>query len=158
MLIDTSATPRQRTLFGGGLNEDRIVTNQHYGVLDLTANSFALHRADCQLSQDEVRANKLLRELKGVPSLNAAILDAMIDNPELVPDAWFRYPWICFWGTIYEGPTGTYIEALQCYNERLPGLLAPVPRLVPFYASIRQFLKYSGYASDELAAVLVEVP
>lgn len=43
--------------------------------------------------------------LANLPTLNANVLDYLLDNPDLIPDEW-RGKYICFWGTVYRHPHG----------------------------------------------------
>ncbi len=52
-----------------------------------------------------VNGNKLRKELKDQPVLNANVLDFYLANPHLIPEDW-KGKYVFFWGTIYRGRGG----------------------------------------------------
>jgi len=69
-----------------------------------------------------IEGNKLRKELAGKPVLNANVLDYLLKNPHLIPEAWKEKTngyttSIFFWGTIYRGPYGyLYVRSLCWYG------------------------------------------
>jgi hypothetical protein len=52
-----------------------------------------------------ISGDKLRKELKGKPVLNACVLDYLMANPNLIPNEW-KGKCINFWGTIYRISVG----------------------------------------------------
>ncbi len=56
--------------------------------------------------------NELRKELEKKSRLNANVLDYLLANPHLIPEAW-KGKWIFFWGTIYRYSDGNlYVRCL----------------------------------------------
>lgn len=59
-----------------------------------------------------IQGHKLRKELKDKQVLNACILDALLANPQLIPDEW-KTGYTYFWGTIFRDAGGSlYVEYL----------------------------------------------
>jgi len=66
-----------------------------------------------QQNSKVIQGHKLREELKGKRILNACILDALLANPELIPDDW-KNGVTYFWGTIFRDADGDlYVEDLD---------------------------------------------
>ena len=68
-----------------------------------------LHLSERQINGKSMKGYELRDELTGKPVLNANELDALYDNPHLIPEDWKRdekgnIRFIFFWGTIYRNP------------------------------------------------------
>ncbi|OJI06917.1 hypothetical protein BK004_02160 [bacterium CG10_46_32] len=60
-----------------------------------------------------IKGDKLREELKSRHVLNANVLDYLLANPHLIPEAW-KGKYVFFWGTIYRGPGGDlYVRCLD---------------------------------------------
>ena len=71
-----------------------------------------------------ITGNILRAKLKGKPVLNANLLDHLLKNPHLIPEAWKKDEngntrYIFFWGTIYRGAGGyLYVRYLYWDGDR----------------------------------------
>ena len=75
----------------------------------------------CHPSMNEshgmIDGNKLCEELKGMQLLNACVLDALLGNPELIPDEWKRYETF-FWGDVFRDKRGSlWVRGLYRTND-----------------------------------------
>lgn len=64
-----------------------------------------LYLSESQKNGKVIEGNKLRKELKDKPVLNANVLDYLLAHPELIPEEW-KGKYIFFWGTIYRGSDG----------------------------------------------------
>jgi hypothetical protein len=73
---------------------------------------FDLHKVEFYTSPRQmgkgIEGNKLRKELKGKPVMNACVLDHLLANPTLIPESWKmdgagNPRCIYFWGTIFRG-------------------------------------------------------
>ena len=63
-----------------------------------------------------IQGHKLRKELKNKQVLNACILDALLANPQLIPDDW-KTGVTYFWGTIFRSASGyLYVKYLYWYG------------------------------------------
>jgi hypothetical protein len=65
--------------------------------------------------------NELKDRLSGKPLLKANVLDHLLANPTLIPEAWKtdeqgRTRYIFFWGTVYRAPSGSLCVRCLCWN------------------------------------------
>ena len=71
-----------------------------------------------------ITGNILRAKLKGKPTINANLLDHLLKNPHLIPEAWKKDEngntrYIFFWGTILRGSVGfLYVRCLCWGGER----------------------------------------
>ena len=71
-----------------------------------------------------ITGNILRAKLKGKPVLNANLLDHLLKNPHLIPEAWKKDEngntrYIFFWGTIYRDAVGDlFVRYLYWYGDR----------------------------------------
>lgn len=79
-----------------------------------------LHLSKRQQKGEWLKGYDLRDELSGKPVLNANILDALYENPHLIPEDWkwdengnIRY--IFFWGTIYRDALGDLCVRYLCW-------------------------------------------
>lgn len=68
-------------------------------------NKVGLYLSDGQKNGKVVEGNKLRKELKDKPVLNANVLDYLLAHPELIPEEW-KGKYIFFWETIYRDSDG----------------------------------------------------
>ena len=59
-----------------------------------------LHLSKNQMDGKTIEGNKLSKELKDLPVMNANVLDYLLDHPYLIPEEW-KGNAVFFWGTIY---------------------------------------------------------
>lgn len=62
-----------------------------------------------------IEGNKLRRELEGLPTFNANLLDYLLDHKELIPKEW-KGKAIFFWGTIYRYADGSLYVRYLCFG------------------------------------------
>ncbi len=75
------------------------------GQMQWDAEKISLYLSKKQLNGGVVVGNKLRNELEKKQRLNANVLDYLLANPHLIPEAW-KGKWIFFWGTIYRYSAG----------------------------------------------------
>ena len=68
-----------------------------------------------------ITGNILRAKLKGKPVLNANLLDHLLKNPHLIPEAWKKDEngntrYIFFWGTIYRDADGNLCVRCLCWG------------------------------------------
>jgi hypothetical protein len=123
--VDLAATPNLP--FAGAEVEAHsgegwaIVEKRADGQLYVNGRKTILHLSKRQMGGRTLKGYELREELTGKPVLNANVLDALYDNPHLIPEDWkndeqgnTRY--IFFWGTIYRSAGGRlYVRGL-CFR------------------------------------------
>lgn len=74
-----------------------------------------------QKDDKSIEGNKLRKELKDQPVMNANLLDYLLDHPNLIPEEWkvdekgsTRY--VFFWGTIYRSSIDNRFVCGLCFN------------------------------------------
>jgi hypothetical protein len=77
-----------------------VEEHRKIGPLFWDASKTALYRSKEQQHGESIEGNKLRQELKEVPVYNANVLDCLLKNQRLIPEAW-KGPFVMFWGTIY---------------------------------------------------------
>ena len=71
-----------------------------------------------QQNDKVIQGHKLSKELKDKQVLNACILDALLANPQLIPDEW-KSGYAYFWGTTFRDARGLlYVECLDWDGDR----------------------------------------
>jgi hypothetical protein len=75
----------------------------------------------CHLSMNQSRGmidgNALRKELSGRQILNACVLDALLENPELIPEDWKHYETF-FWGDVFRDEPGSlWVRGLYRTND-----------------------------------------
>lgn len=84
------------------------------GELTWNPEKITLYLSDKQKG-GVIEGNKLRKELKGKPVLNANVLDYLLKNPHLIPDEW-KGKYIFFWGTIYRRSGGSLYVRCLCWG------------------------------------------
>lgn len=88
------------------------------GKLYANSKEVVRHRSPDQMNGKSIQGHKLRNQLENVQVLNACIMDALLANPQLIPDEWkdgFTY----FWGTIFRDADGRlYVEYLDWFGGR----------------------------------------
>ncbi len=79
-----------------------------------------LHLSERQMNGKSLKGYELRDELTGKPVLNANELDALYDNPHLIPEDWKKdekgnIRFIFFWGTTYRGLGGYLCVRCLCF-------------------------------------------
>ena len=108
------------------------------GQLSFDPTKVKLWLSKVQTKGGVIEGNKLRKELKGQPVLNACILDYLLAHPELIPEEW-KGKAVFFWGTIYRDSNGNlYVRCLYWDDEQW---------------SWRSFWLDGGFGGSNLAAV-----
>jgi hypothetical protein len=108
--VDLGAKPRLP--FDGAIVESHIgegvvtLEKRENGLLYMDGRNISLTLSKSQLKNNYVRGYEVRDELMGEPLLNANILDALYQNPQLIPWYWEKAPsrhisHNFFWGTIF---------------------------------------------------------
>lgn len=112
--VNLAASPRLP--FNGAeveshIGEGWVIVEKRADRLYLNGRKFVLHLSRRQQNGKSLKGYELREELTGKPVLNANLLDALTDNPHLIPEDWkkdedgnIRY--IFFWATIYRDSSG----------------------------------------------------
>jgi len=100
---------------GGGW----VKVQRRKGGLYVDGRKVVLYWSGRQKGGESLKGHELRDELTGKPVLNANLLDAVYENPHLIPEEWKRDEngnilFIFFSGTIYRGPrtVGLYVRCL----------------------------------------------
>lgn len=95
---------------------------RHTDGLYVDGRKVILHLSKRQQGSKWIKGYELRDELSGKPVLNANILDALYENPHLIPEDWKRdekgnVRYIFFWGTIFRDPgtVSLYVRYL-CFH------------------------------------------
>lgn len=74
------------------------------GQTSFDPSDFALHLEPEQ--ENSYLEGTVLRErLKGKNTMSAAVLDYLLEHPDLIPEEW-KGKWVLFWGTVYRDSFG----------------------------------------------------
>lgn len=85
---------------------------------DAAKQADALYLSGPQKRGSYLEGNKLRKELKDKPVLNACVLDYLLANTHLIPESW-KGKHIFFWGTIYRYSDGyLYVRYLYWIGDR----------------------------------------
>ncbi len=81
------------------------------GKLYIDGQKVVLYLSEKQKLDEYIVGHKLREELTGKPVLTAAILDALVEHPELFPESWKKDEegntrYVFFWGTIFRHSDG----------------------------------------------------
>lgn len=110
VVVDANARPRipsDFSLEGMGTEHRKLGTitlEKRDGKLYANGDRVIRHRSPNQRGRT-IKGYKLREELKSKLSLNACIKDALLINPELIPDEW-KGGSTHFWGTIFRNASG----------------------------------------------------
>ncbi len=85
------------------------------GKLYANGTEVVRHRVPGQMN-GTIQGHKLRKELEGVQVLNACIMDALLANPELIPDEW-KTGYTYFWGTIFRRADGNLCVGYLCWHD-----------------------------------------
>ena len=88
------------------------------GKLYANGKEVVRHLSLKQQNGKSIQGHKLRKELKDVQVLNACIMDALLANPQLIPDEW-KSGYTFFWGTIFRYADGLlYVGYLYWFGVR----------------------------------------
>jgi len=91
----------------------RVKEHRKGGQLEWDPTKVALYLSEIQKNEPFIVGNKLRKELKGKPVLNACVLDYLLAHPELIPEEWRGN--VYFWGTIYRHENGVLCVRDLCW-------------------------------------------
>lgn len=124
IVVNLGASP---TLpFNGATVENHIgkgwvIVEKRPDGLYINGHKVSLHLSKRQMCGKWLKGHELREELTGKPVLNANILDALYQNPHLIPEEWkkdedgnIRY--IFFWGTIYRASDDRLCVRCLCFH------------------------------------------
>ena len=88
------------------------------GKLYANGKEVIRYRSRKQQGGSYIQGHKLRKELADVQVLNACILDALLANPQLIPEEW-KSGYTYFWGTIFRNAGGyLYVRCLYWDGSR----------------------------------------
>ena len=103
------------------IGEGWVIVEKRPDGLYINGRKVTLHFSKRQIGGKWLKGHELREELTVKPVLNANILDALYQNPHLIPEEWkkdedgnIRY--IFFWGTIYRGSRGSLCVRHICFG------------------------------------------
>ena len=100
----------------------KVEEHQKGGQFEWSATQVAFYLDSGQKDGKYIEGNKLRKQLKGKPVLNANVLDYLLKNPDLIPEDWKKDEkgntrYIFFWGTIYRSSGGSlYVRCLYWFG------------------------------------------
>jgi hypothetical protein len=83
----------------------KVEAHIKHGLFEWKPNKVMLYLSEQQKDGNYIEGNKLHKELKDKPVLNANVLDYLLANPQLIPEEW-KGKVVFFWGTIYRDSDG----------------------------------------------------
>ena len=123
--VNLAATPKLP--FNGAEVEQHIgegwaIVEKRVDGLYVNGRKVILHLSKRQQNGKSLKGHDLREELTGKPVLNANILDALADNPHLIPEDWKKNEqgntrYIFFWGTIYRRADGDLCVRYLYFND-----------------------------------------
>ncbi len=93
------------------IGEGWAIVEKRPDGLYMNGRKVVLHLSRRQQDGKSLKGYGLREELTGKPVLNANLLDALADNPHLIPEDWKKdgqgnTRYVFFWGTIYRSAGG----------------------------------------------------
>jgi len=82
----------------------KLESHEDCGEVDV--KDIELYLSKKQESDNYIKGEDLLKELKDKKPLNSAVLKYLLDNPKHIPEEW-KGKYISFFGTILRSPNGT---------------------------------------------------
>ncbi len=118
--VNLAATPKlpfNRAEVESHIGDGWAILEKRPDGLYVNGRKVVLHLSKRQQNGKLLKGYELREELKGTRLLNANILDALCDNPHLIPEDWKKDEqgnarYIFFWGTIYRYSGG---DLFVCY-------------------------------------------
>ena len=97
-LINTDVTPRVPSGY-------KLLHHTTHGNINIDPSQIRLYLSQRQVDSSGVMGRELRDELKGLPLVNATVLDFLLANQSAIPERWYEEMLtVCFWGTILEHP------------------------------------------------------
>jgi hypothetical protein len=94
----------------------KVVEHQKGGKMEWDPTKIQLYLSDSQKDGKYIEGNKLRKELKNKPVLNACVLDWLLAHPEFIPEEW-KEEYVFFWGTIYRRSDGALRVRYLCWDD-----------------------------------------
>ncbi len=99
----------------------KVEEHKKCGQVEWDPSQFTLHLSPHQKDGKTILGHKLRKELSGLPTPNANLLDYLLDHPHLIPGEWKRdengnIRYIFFWGTIYRDSEDHLHVRCLCYD------------------------------------------
>lgn len=120
IIIDCDATPFRRQDWE--IRPDDQIQGAVGGQLEFDPAKVLLHLVEGQKDGKVAHGYDLMEELAGKPLLKANVLERLLANTDLIPEAWktdeqgpARY--IYFWGTVYRHARGYLIVRYLCWDD-----------------------------------------
>ncbi len=100
----------------------KVEEHQKGGAFKWNPAEVKLHLDSGQKNGKRIEGDKLRKRLKGMPVLNANVLDYLLKNPQLIPEDWKKdekgnIHYIFFWGTIYRYSVGRLCARCLCWSD-----------------------------------------
>ena len=119
IIVDCDANPKIPSglyLTGEGTEHRKMgkitLEKREDGKLYANGKEVVRHLSSKQENGKSIQGHKLRKELKDMQVLNACIMDALLANPQLIPDEW-KSGYTYFWGTAFRDVDGClYVEGL----------------------------------------------
>lgn len=100
------------------LKSGKVKLERRGDDLYVDGRKVVLYLSERQKDGRTIRGYELRDELTGKPVLNANILDALYEHPELIPDNW-KGKVVFFWGTIFrDADDDLYVRCLSFRDSR----------------------------------------
>jgi len=122
--VNLAATPKLS--FSGAevevhIGEGWAIVEKRADGLYVNGRKVILYLSKRQMKGKQFTGHELREELTGKPVLNANLLDAIADNPHLIPEDWKKDDngntrYIFFWATIYRNSNGVLSVRYLCFN------------------------------------------
>jgi len=98
-----------------------VEDHQKDGQITWDPSTFTFYLSKQQLGDKCIEGNKLRKELAKEPTLNACLLDYLLDRPHLIPEEWKKDQngntrYIYFWKTIYRYSDGDLCVRCLCFD------------------------------------------
>ena len=102
------------------IGEGWAIVEKRADGLYINGHKVVLHLSKRQKDGKWLKGYELREELTGKPVLNANILDALYQNPHLIPEEWKKdedgnVRYIFFWGTIYRDSNAHLYVCYLCF-------------------------------------------
>lgn len=102
-------------------NGSKVESHRKGGEIEFDPAKVAFHLDDGQKDGRTIVGNELRKHLEGKPVLNARVLDHLLANMNLIPEAWKqdeqgRTRNIYFWGTVYRDSNDYLCVRYLCWG------------------------------------------
>jgi len=122
IIVDCDANPKIRSglyLTGEGTEHRKMgkitLEKREDGKLYANGKEVVRHLSPNQTNGKAIQGHKLRKELKDMQVLNACIMDALLANPQLIPDEW-KSGYTYFWGTTFRIANGDLCVEYLCWS------------------------------------------